>query len=198
MVGVLATLTRLTGVFLAIALLWEYWADRKKIEVKMLACLVPLVGLGIYMWYLYSTFGDPLMFVNVQSEFGADRQTTKLVLLYQVFYRYAKMLMTVPLRSWTYYQVLLELGSAIFGVFGLALAYKWVRKSYVWYAGLAFLLPSLTGTFSSMPRYLLVLFPLFIAVAKIRSKYIRFALLTIFVLLQMINIILFTQGKWVA
>jgi len=197
-VGALAAATRITGVFLILGLLWEYWQQHKKINITLLACFLPLLGLGFYMFYLYTVFGDPLMFFHVQSQFGAGRETDRLILLYQVVYRYLKMLFTVSTQSWLYYQVVIELGSAIFGMIGLVLTFFTLRRSYFWYSLPAFLLPTLTGTFSSLPRYILVLFPVFWAYAKIRSTKIKWIIIGVHVVLQVINVLLFTQGKWVA
>jgi hypothetical protein len=47
------------------------------------------------MYYLKANFGDPLLFFRVQPHFGAGRAGGRLILLYQVFWRYLKMLLTV-------------------------------------------------------------------------------------------------------
>jgi Gpi18-like mannosyltransferase len=197
-IGGLAALTKVTGVFLFIPIIYTLWQEKGKFDAKMLLALLPIIGLGIYMIYLQIQFGDALLFAHVQSQFGASRNTSELVMLHQVFYRYAKMLITVPVFSQTYYQVLLELGATVFGIIGLILVFLKLEKRYFWYTLPAFLLPTLTGTFSSMPRYVLVLFPIFWALAKIKSLKIKWLIFIIFSLIQIVNIVLFTQGKWVS
>lgn len=196
--GMGAAMTRITGVFIFLGLLWQYRQRQKQIQINSVSVFLPIVGLGIYMAYLYFTFGDALMFFSVQSEFGGGRETGRLILLYQVFYRYLKMLMSIPLQSWAYYQVLLELISAIFAMVGLVISYLKIPRAYFWYALPAFVLPTLTGTFSSMPRYILVIFPIYWALAKISSHRIRWIMVIAGILLQVINVWLFAQGKWVA
>lgn len=196
--GMMAAMTRITGVFIFLGLLWQYRQKQNKIQFNTLSTLLPIVGLGIYMTYLYFTFGDALMFFNVQSEFGGGRETGRLILLYQVFYRYLKMLMSIPLQSWAYYQVLLELISAIFAMVGLIISYLKIPRAYFWYVLPAFILPTLTGTFSSMPRYILVFFPIYWAMAKFSSNKLKLLIVVIGILLQLINLWLFTQGRWVA
>jgi hypothetical protein len=196
--GMGAAMTRITGVFIFLGLVWQYHQKQKKFQFNTVSVLLPIVGLGIYMAYLYFTFGDALMFFNVQSEFGGGRETGRLILLYQVLYRYLKMLVSIPLQSWAYYQVLLELISAIFAMVGLVISYFKLPRAYFWYALPAFVLPTLTGTFSSMPRYILVIFPIYWALAKISSHRIRWIMVIIGILLQVINVWLFAQGKWVA
>jgi Gpi18-like mannosyltransferase len=197
-VGMLAALTRLSGGFIAAGLVWEYWLQHKQFDRRGLWAIVPLLGIGLYMLYLLQTFGDPLLFVSVQSEFGAGREPGRFILLYQVIYRYLRMLLTVPVASVTYYQVSQELLVGLFGLVGSVLAFKKVRASYAIYALLSFLLPTLTGTFSSMPRYVLVLFPLFMTLSLIRSRVVAGVIMALFLVLQVINLILLTMGIWVA
>jgi hypothetical protein len=49
----------------------------------------------------------------------------------------------------------------------ILLAFKKSRPSYALYALLAYIAPTLTGTFLSMPRFTLVLFPAYIVLAKL-------------------------------
>lgn len=196
--GMGAAMTRITGGFIFLGLLRLYHQKHKKINFNAVSVLLPIVGLGIYMAYLYFTFGDALMFFNVQSGFGGGRETGRLILLYQVFYRYLKMLMSIPLQSWAYYQVVLELISAIFAMVGLIISYLKIPRAYFWYVLPAFILPTLTGTFSSIPRYILVFFPVYWAMAKISSNKLKLLIVVIGILLQLINLWLFAQGRWVA
>ena len=118
------------------------------------------------MNYLNYAFGDPLLFYSVQNDFGAQRETGRIVMLYQVFWRYVKMLLTVKVSSLLYYRVILEFLAGLFGLILSILSFRDVRKSYALFAFLAYILPTLTGTFSSMPRYVLPLFPLFVVLSK--------------------------------
>ena len=92
--GALASATRLVGVFLLPALLVELWLQKKKHFLKisnlpnLLASLIPATGLLTYMWYLKKVFADALLFIHVQPEFGVARETNRIILLYQVFWRY--------------------------------------------------------------------------------------------------------------
>jgi Gpi18-like mannosyltransferase len=198
LLALLAALTRVTGVFLVLPLAYEYWTKHKKIKLNSLAVLMPVIGLGIYMAYLDLVFNDPLLFVNVQNAFGAARETNSLILLPQVFYRYVKMLVTVPITSLLYYQVVHELLISLLGLAGLILAFLKLRTAYALYALALYLVPTFTGTFSSMPRYVLVIFPLFMVAGLSLNWFWRWGLLGLFIVLQIINLILFTQGLWVA
>jgi hypothetical protein len=208
-VGAVASATRPVGIFLLPALLVEWWQQEKiknqKSKIKnsdwinlAWVFLVPM-GLAAYMIYLAQHFGDALMFLHSQPAFGADR-SDKIILLYQVLWRYGKMLMTVQLGSLLYFRVVQELvSSMVFLILGL-LSFKKVRLSYAVFAILSFIMPTLTGTFSSMPRYVLVMFPAFIVLGKWLEKKSRARRLWYFLsgLVLIIDLSLFLAGRWVA
>lgn len=197
--GACAAATRLVGIFLVPALLYEVWQAKKRSPKAFLTALVPSLGLLGYMAYLQWRFGNFLLFTQVQAGFGSGRTTDKLVLLYQVLWRYGRMILTVDPRNPIYFALWLELLTAI-GFLGL-LAWAWrqgVRKSYLIFSLLSYLLPTLTGTFSSMPRYVLVLFPAFIIIGQVRHQRLFHLWLAISIILLFISTALFTRGYWVA
>ena len=204
LVGVLAAMTKTVGVLLVPALLVELWQQKKKGDFhkknwgSIAGSLLPAGGLGAYMIYLQKVFGDALLFLHAQPQFGAQREVDKLILPYQVFWRYAKMVATVEPASLTYYSVWLELVSAIV-LLGLVIwAFYKTRRSYAVFAALALLVPTLTGTFTSLPRYLLVLFPVFVVLAQVLTGKKYVLALVISGILLIINTMLFIQGYWIA
>jgi Gpi18-like mannosyltransferase len=198
----IASATRVTGIFLLPALIFEKLEQEKSLKhqpnwFSYTPFIFSSSGLLLYMYYLKAKFSDPLLFLHAQEAFGASRSTQKLILIYQVIYRYLKMLVTVRFPSLLYYGVFQEFFlSLIFLVLGL-FSFKYLRKSYAVYCLLSLIVPTLTGTFSSMPRYILILFPLFFLLTKLPSK-VKTLWLVISVILMAINIILFTRGYWVA
>ena len=196
--GALAAATRILGILLIPALLIEYLASPKRSRWGWWVLLLPAAGLLLYMYYLNVSFHDPLYFLHAQSAFGAGRSGDKIILLYQVFWRYLKMLTTVPITSLLYYTVTQEFMAALVFLCLSLLAFKFTRRSYAIFGILAYILPTLTGTFSSMPRYVLVLFPAFMILGKIKSQTIRYTLYAISFILLIINVVLFTRGYWVA
>ena len=198
--GALTAATKLVGIFLVPAFLYELRINKKKpFFPSLLGAILPLGGLVAYMSYLQMKFSDPLLFVHVQEEFGGGRKIDKFIFLHQVFWRYAKMIFTVDIHNPIYFTVWLELLTAMIFL-GLLLGawIKGVRKSYLIFAGLAYILPTLTGTFSSMPRYVLVLFPAFIMIGKIKSRFWYQAWLLVSIGLLIISTMLFTRGYWIA
>jgi len=108
----IATATRITGIFLWFALLIEYFETyghnlKTYLKPKTLWLALPPLGLISYMYYQFRMTGDPLFFVNVQNSV-TGRSTNKLILIYQVFFRYIKMILTVDPWSPTYFTVILE------------------------------------------------------------------------------------------
>lgn len=200
--GAFASTTRLVGIFLFPALLIEWWQERVKNEKPRVKNLLPLfliaAGLLFYMSYLKKTVGDPLFFIHVQPFFGAERSGDRLILLYQVFWRYFKMILTTR-ADVLYFAVWTELLFSLLFLILSVFAYFRLRLSYFIFMTLAYITPTFTGTFSSMPRYVLVLFPGFIALALLAEKYrwLRIVYLTGAGILLIVSTILFTRGYWV-
>ncbi len=224
--GAIASATRPIGILLLPALMWEwhieninyqisnikYNAKKSKITSifkKILHStfyilhspvlyLVPL-GLIAYMFYLQLTFSDALMFWHVQPIFGAQRSGNDIILLPQVFWRYIKILISVNLHQIGFWIALWELLFTIFAIYLLLLAHKLkIRTSYLIFSWLSIIIPTFTGTLSSMPRYILTAFPLFIVLGTISGKYMKSVLLIISIILMLIFTALFTHGYWVA
>lgn len=210
--GAMATATRFVGIFLIPALAIEYWLELKesgkKGKFNKLSAVIPvlsicMVSLGLISYMIYSQqhFNDALKFVHSQPAFGASR-SDKIILLYQVFWRYVKMSVTVDFFSLLYYRISMEMLSAvIFLILGL-ISFKKIRLSYSIFGFLSFLVPTLTGTFSSMPRYVLVMFPAFIMIGNwlngANHKLRRWIYYSVSSILLTINTVLFLGGRFLA
>jgi len=202
--GLLASYTRVTGVLLFPALLYEWYQVEKnkiskleKIKNLLPVFLVPL-GLISYMKYLGNEYRDCLLFLHVQPFFGAERSGSRIILIYQVFWRYLKMILTSKL-DFLYFTVWLELLVAILLLIVFAYSIKKkIRTSYLVFAILSFFVPTLSGTFLSLPRFALAFFPCFIYLGTIKNKVIRISLLTIFGITFLISSVLFFRGYWLS
>ncbi|MBU2591913.1 glycosyltransferase family 39 protein, partial [Patescibacteria group bacterium] len=225
----LASYTRLTGIFLLPALLYQYnqtqaargmkerFAAVKKdffsrfnlnyfryfvrTRINHFKNLVFILfsswGLLLYMRFLKNTTGDPLYFIRVQPDFGAQRSIGRIIMIYQVFWRYLKMIFTVNPRSFIYFDVWVELVITL--IFLYLLLFLWFRtknyRPWLIFSTLAYLLPSLTGTFSSMPRYVLACFPCFLILAKMKLPKVLYFISGLGFL---IFSGLFMRGYWIA
>jgi len=202
-----ATMTKLIGIFLT-PVLFFYFYKKYKIKPKMknreflkkiIFSFFPILALLGYMFYLNKNYGDPLFFIHAQATWGASRSVDKLILLYQVFYRYFKMIFTFNLDKFFYFTLFLEFFSGlIFLILLIWVYFKKINKIYLLFAVPAYFLPTFTGTFSSMPRYVLVLFPCFIVLGTIQQLFFKRLLYLISFILLAISTILFTRGYWVS
>jgi hypothetical protein len=214
----LASATRIVGIFLLPAVWIEIFLNYtsfsmhtplKKVPTllnnffrdhgpKLLLTSLGSIGLLSYMFFLQGEFHDPLYFAHVQSSFGAGRESH--VMLYpQVVWRSVRILLTARPINWRYFTYIQEFIAGFIGAIVLFLSVKQVKRSYWFFALSAFVLPTVTGTFSSMPRYILVCFPIYILLAKLAQKYkaLGWLLLLISVVTLVINTVLFIQGYWV-
>lgn len=204
--GMIASATRLFGIFLFPAFIIEAYLQKrsshlqKKCSQLFWIFLIPL-GLTLYMYYQYVTVGDPLAFYHLQHLVGEQRQS-RLVLLPQVYFRYIKMLSTINSYNPIYKTILLELIVGItFFILPIYGYFKRIRLSYLFYAFAGFLITTVQGSFSSVPRYCLVFFPSFIALALWLDrlpKLLRIVFFIITISLLIVETTLFLRGYWVA
>ncbi len=225
----LASYTRVIGVFLVPALIYEYYEIEAKRDMKTRfdaaksalqkrlswaylkylaktrlphiknigSILTGVWGFVVYGLYLHKTKDNFFYFIEAQSGFTAGRQVNKVVLIYQVLWRYLKMIITVDITSYTYFIVWYELIITLIFIF--LLLYAWLRtkisRSWIIFSAFAFVLPTLTGTFTSMPRYVLACFPCFISLAKLKlPKYVYW----ISLVMLFLSSVLFVRGYWIA
>ena len=190
LLGGFASATRLIGVFLVLSL-------KPKFKIShFLPFLIIPAGLISYMLYLTLVFKNPLYFISAQQVFGQERSTQGIVLLPQVFWRYFKIITTTsgaPLLNASF-----ELISTVFALVLLALAYKKVKGEWLIFSVASVLVPTLSGTLVSMPRYILVAFPIFIVLAQIKNTLAKIFILSIFFILLVVLTALFTRGYWIA
>lgn len=197
--GMIAAATRVFGILLFPSLIIEAYLQKKYSNIFWLL-LIPL-GLGLYMYYQYISVGDPLAFYHLQELVGEQRQS-QLVLLPQVYFRYLKMLISVNPFTALYQTVLLEfIIGILFFILPIYGQFRKIRLSYLFFAFAGYLITTVQGSFSSVPRYVLVFFPSFIALALWFNKYPKLFKITFFFILGLMLIAetaLFLRGYWVA
>lgn len=208
----IAGATRIVGIFLVPSLIMELWVQRGygSLTIPKLRQFISLeretlvmitlssAGLLAYMGFLHHFFKDGLYFLHVQSEFGAGR-SEHLVVYPQVVYRSLKILLTSPVNL-KYLAYVQEFVAGTVGLLTLILIRSKISLGLLFFSLCCFFLPTLSGTFSSMLRYLLVLPPLFIAIALgfKKLKQLEIPAWILLGLLSLLNTVLFLQGYWVA
>src|SRR3989338_903921 len=196
----LSAATRVFGILLFPALLIEAYKQRVGFSKAVWLILIPL-GLGIYMTYLYLTVGDPIAFYTNQRLVGEQHQQG-FTLLPQVYFRYIKMIFTVDKMNPIYQTIWLEFFiSLLFLSFPIYGYFKKIRLSYLFFALGGFILPTIQGSFSSSPRYILILFPSFLALALFLNnlpKIFRLVYILFSAIILTVETALFLMGYWVA
>lgn len=212
-------LTRIVGVFLIIPFLVilaaEIYAAYKNNRIftalkqnlsLLFASFLPLLGFGTYSFYLWKTSGDPLLFFHSQTAFSAGRQTS-LILFPQVMYRYLKIFFTADF-NFIYFIAIIEF---LFFMFALTILswqlYKLVKNrknlqihllSLNLFSMASLLLPTLTGTFLSIPRFIIVMPAIFVALAELKSFKTKVFITIIFAVLHIILLGYFVQGYFIS
>jgi len=171
----------------------------RSIAITLAIIIIGSSGLLLYSGYLQRNFNDPLYFFSVQSQFGAGREQS-IILYPQTAWRATKILLTARPFDWKYYAYTQEFLVGIVGLIAIIWSAKYVKPAIWLFSLLTFLLPTLTGTFSSMPRYFLTSYSVFLALAVVLSTRSRLAviLLLLSTIWLILNTMLFIQGYWVA
>lgn len=201
----LASLCRLSGIFLLIPLLLKI-VEQKKKGANTLYLLFPFLGVLTYSLYLNFKFGDPLLFYHVQTLFGAHRSTSGIILLPQIYIRYLKILLTLKFDL-SYWISLFEFTT--FNTIFWVLVYDLIalfknKKLNMDRVGLNLfsfaniLLPTLTGTLSSIPRYSLFALSFFVVLGNLKHKVLKAIILAIFAIAHVIALALFARGYFVS
>lgn len=198
--GFIASATRVIGFLLLPSLLIEAYQQKSEISKVFWILLIPF-GLILYMGYQYLTINDPIAFYHLQERVGPQHQQG-IILLPQVYYRYIKMLSTISFDQPIYQTIILEFFSGILFFFLPIYGYfKKIRFSYLLFAMLGFLLPNIQGSFSSLPRYVLVLFPSFLVMGlwiNSISKVLKIIVLFSLGFMLLMETALFLRGYWIA
>ncbi len=221
----LASLTRLVGVFLVIPIIFHLMQKLKsksqnlksKLKSFLYSILIvsPLIGLATYCFYLYKTTGDPLFFLTSQPIFGANR-SSHLILLPQVYWRYFKIFITAN-WNFQYFTSLVEFifFNFVFVILTLDLLktinlrikglknYElritdYSRLGLNLFSFVNLILPTLTGTFSSIPRYALFSISFFIYLSQIKNVFIKYLIIGIFLILHILLLGYFSQGYFIS
>lgn len=211
-------MTRLVGVFVVIPIVvyfaFPYLSEKRAWlkrfiqglkPVHLLVIFSPVLGLLIYMTYLYITVGDPLAFIHAQKAFNNNRSTS-IVLLPQVIYRYFKILTTAQLDV-AYIVASVEIGVFIAYIALLARQFyryvvlkkdaHWLTWGILLFSITNLLLPTLTGTLSSIPRYGLLSLAVLIEINQ-GSRKMKYLLGIVFSVINLLMLILFAQGYFVS
>lgn len=200
LIAALLTATRFVGIAIIPALLYEFWKSEKSLfKPKILPLLLSPLGIILYMYSSFLNFHNFFQFFQAQGSLHNNRTVNSIVLFPQTIYRYGKILITLSSTKYEWWVALLELSTFIFAAVMIYVAWKKkVRMSYLIFSVFALLIPASSGTFTGMPRYVWVIFPMFTTLALIKNKYVKIIYGVISVILLTVLFMLFCRGYYVS
>jgi hypothetical protein len=203
--GLFMSAARPVGIFIFPALIVEWYLQNSKRKVSLnkfpLTTLFAPLGLISYMYYLKNQINDAFAFFDQQVLIGEHR-SSHVILIPQILYRYVFKIF--PNLNYTYFPgiffTVLEFGAGIIYLILTIVMLFTTRLSYAVFAFLAYLTPTFLGSFSSMPRYVLIIFPFYFLVAQHagKSRMQLFAFCLFSFILLVISFSLFARGYWIS
>lgn len=193
--GLLASLTRVTGVLLLIPLAWEYMSQRsfdfKRLRPSLLWLGLVPGGTLLYIGYLYRDFQRPLAFAEAQVDAWSHKFTPFLGSIPHDI----NLFFTRTHEAWVIYDII----CVLFVLALLVVAFKYLRGSYILYTLVNLVFVLVSGSVRSMSRYTLVVFPVFILLAILTARMpARWALSALSLGLLGVATSVFVSGRWIA
>lgn len=191
----LALVTRIFG-FALLASLWTVTLTNKDLRYRWVVLLAPISFMA-YLLYLQINFQNPWLFLTAQDNWDRVIGPSNLNIFSLLAELWSKPLTDKVIIQWLEY---------IFMAFGIGLTIRVFRHQKIQYAIYCLgtlLIILFSGKLMSVPRFMLVLFPLFIALAIWKQRYSinlpwKKIYLTISTVLLVIFLIRFTNGYWIA
>lgn len=192
------TAVRPVGITIFPVLIYMFIKEEKKILKSLPLYLTPL-GLIGYSIFNKFKWNDWFYFIHAQGNFANNRSVDSIIFIPQTVFRYIKILINNPLSYYEWWIALLEISVFILVLFSLFIAWKKkIHYSYILYFILSFIIPTLSGTFSGLPRYSLALFPIFIILSLILKTPVRIIYISISIILLFILLMFFSRGYYIA
>jgi Gpi18-like mannosyltransferase len=202
-IGFFAALTRVEGILLTVPFAIEWFSQygrqltrgpqpaRDALRRLLPGVLIPL-GLAVYMAYLWVLRADPLYFSHVQVHWNRHF-AMPWVSVIGAFEKIAHGTgQTIANQSLELTFTFLMIGVLIGG-------WHRLRPSYIAYMALSILVPMSTSSLMSMPRFALVLFPMFAILARWGERpWINNLILAFSLPLLGLFTVLFADWYWVA
>lgn len=203
--GLLAALTRSTGILLVAPFLYEHWLARERFTLRYAlrrvfpVLLIPL-GTLLYALYCWYVSDNPLAFASVQIDWARH-----LSWPWQGFVQSAfELFWHQPFGSFFQVHILLDLAATIGFLVLLVKGWRTLRSSYTLWVALmllSFLISPSTGQrdpFISNQRFVLELFPCFIVLGILSVKHpgLHQVLLMLFPPLLATLSLIFVMNLW--
>lgn len=182
----LASATRVAGVFLFVVLLVEFvqiYGWRSLCTTRAWPLALAPIGITLFFLHHWIVFGDFFLYLEVQKTFGRNFQSHLQEYL-------------VVRNNPDLVHTLLDLSFTMLSILFAFVALKRFRLSYGLYMLVSLAVALSTGTALGIDRYAMVLFPIYLIGAGIRSSVGRNSWIFASTLLMALNITRFVHHYW--
>ncbi|MBV8148765.1 MAG: hypothetical protein JO092_06720 [Candidatus Eremiobacteraeota bacterium] len=203
-IGFFAALTRVEGVLLAVPFVIEWFTQyratlhergpqRARAAIDLAPAFLIVLGLLVYMAYLWVLRADPLYFSHVQI-YWHRHFAMPWVSVINAFQK-----IKTSTSGQTVATEIQEVAFTFFMIAVLVAGWRSLRPTYIAYMALSILVPMSTSSLMSMPRFALVLFPMFAILARWGERpWVNNLILAFSLPLLGLYTVLFANWYWVA
>lgn len=187
--ALLGALAHSNGVFLALPILWkivesEGW--KNMLTPKMWKHLTPVffapIGSFLFLGYDWWKFGDPMLFFKIQSAWGRS---------FSINWEHFSFFSHPSIANMG-----IDIFLAVFIISAVVMVYRKLSPLYAIFMSTTLIAAFTSGTLMSVGRYSLVMFPLFILLAKIKNKTVQMGWILLSTLFLALDIILWVNNYW--
>ncbi|HSX19032.1 MAG TPA: hypothetical protein VLE91_02755, partial [Candidatus Saccharimonadales bacterium] len=189
---ILASLTRIVGIFLVVSFAYKYFATFRKIESKVVCVFTSAAGFIAYALFLFSKLGNPFAFVGIQSLWTRNIDDPL-----STIFSYIIKFISAPNQPLDQY---FDFIVTVFFIGVLIWGIKKINSSLWIFSMLVILIPASSGTLTSMPRYVLSSLGAFVVIGSFLEDHpkLKIPVWTISLTLQALLAVKFISGYWVA
>lgn len=194
LLGFGAATVRITGAFLAVALVVAYVCEHRRPRRDALWLLAPFGAVGGYFGYLYAHTGDWLAWAHAQRYWG--RSLTAPWTALHTTLGLAAHSFQGPAYTWAFRGEIASVAVGVSLTVALLALRRWAEAVYVGGQVVAF---TTSSFYLSVGRATLLWFPLWLLLARwtLRRPSLHTVYLSIFPALMVVGVLAFTEGHWV-
>lgn len=185
----LAIATKITGFALLVVLIYSLFKDKEK--NKLLSLLIAIIPFSVFCIFQLLETKNLFYFLEAQAHWQRSLSLPFLGFLNLIIKISSTNIEKIDIND------IINLGFAVFGT-GLVLrSFRFLRLKYSIFAAAAIALPLFTGSLTSFPRFLVIIFPIFILIGKTKNLiWVIYLICSIFLLIYFSSE--FIKGNWIS
>ncbi len=183
--ALLGALTHSNGVFLALPILWEIWRNygwKSIFTSKIWPVFFAPIGAFAFIFYGYLKFHNFWLFFQIESAWGRS---------FQINWDHFSLFSHPSIINMS-----IDIALTVFILTMVYFVYQKLSALYAVFMSLTVAAALTSGTLMSIGRYSLVLFPIYILLAKIKNKTFQQVWIGTSILFFALDIILFVNNYW--